>query len=198
MPATQTAILLLCSERDDLIANLRFGLSQAGYVCEIQRQQQFDVKDVMGSASPALLVVILQALTLDAVQQLQALDEHSPCPVVLCVREHNAGLLARAVEAGVSTYIAGACSGQRAVLLAELATLRFQARQKLRRHAEDAANKLSERKLIERAKGILMETRQLSEQEAYRVMRKTAMNRAQPLVQVATSLIQASELLSAS
>jgi response regulator NasT len=76
--------------------------------------------------------------------------------------------------------------------------MRFQARQQLINDVENAKTKLRERKLVERAKGILMEKKKLSEQEAYRVMRQAAMNRAQPLVQVAASVIQVSELLHAS
>jgi response regulator NasT len=198
MSSPQSAQLLVCRDAESLIDSLRFGLREAGYVCEVSSQNQLDVSVAMGSSSPALLVLVLDALSLSTVQQLKELDAHSPCPVILCVQQHQPALLAQAVETGASTYVLGECSKQRAALLAELASMRFQARQQLINDVENAKTKLRERKLVERAKGILMEKKKLSEQEAYRVMRQAAMNRAQPLVQVAASVIQVSELLHAS
>lgn len=198
MTAPKPAMMLVCNKQVELLESLRFGLRQAGYSCEVVEQvAEFDISVVIGRA-PALLVVVIDALNDDVVAQFAELDNHSPCPVMLCVGQHDPALLAKAIETGASTYISGACSDERAALLAELATLRFQARQKLIHDVEDAKNKLKERKLVERAKGILMEKKQLSEQDAYRVMRQAAMNRAQPLVQVAASVIQVSELLNAS
>lgn len=215
MTLPKPAMLLICDDASsgsecssvevfdkDLIDNLRFGLRQVGFDCETLHQtggssNGLDVSVAMGSSAPALLVLVLAELDADVVQQLSELDNHGACPVIVCAKEHNADLLGEAIQAGVGAYIAGPCSANRAALLAQLAGARFSSRQQLINDAEDAKNKLRERKLVERAKGILMEKKHLSEQDAYRVMRQAAMNRAQPLVQVAASVIQVSELLNA-
>lgn len=198
MPAQSTAKLLSSDENDAVVAFLLAGLTEAGYHCEsIYQAGPLDMSVAMGSATPDLLVLSTDRLDKGLLQQLLELDNHNPCPIVLSVREHDSSLLAQAFEMGASTYLLGHCIDQPASLLAELAVLRFVDRQKLKAVVEDARKQLRDRKLVERAKGILMQTKNLTEPDAYRVMRQAAMNRAQPLVQVAAGVIQVAELLDA-
>lgn len=199
MTQLKSAMILAEDHNPDLEQRIQAALGSAGYVSTVAIQTTaWDISIAMGSEAPSLLVLVANSLTADLVQQLEELDTHSPLPVMLFAQQHNAELLERAVHAGTTAYHVGEFSAERLALLASLATARYSSRQKLKNDAAEAKAKLQERKLVERAKGILMEKKQLSEQDAYRVMRQAAMNRAQPMVQVAASVIQVSELLNAS
>lgn len=198
MSAPKSALMLVCHANTLLEQNFRQVAEQAGYVCEqVQQASELDISVAMGEATPDLLILLLPELSAFAIQQLQELDNHAACPVVLAVERHLSDHLPPAIEAGVDAYVVKGCEPDKAELLVAIACERHQSRQKLKNDVADAKTQLRERKLVERAKGILMESKQLSEQEAYRVMRKASMNGAQPLVQVAASVIQVSELLRA-
>jgi response regulator NasT len=100
-----------------------------------------------------------------------------------------------AVEAGVSSYIVDGLSQERLRPILEVAIKRFQSEQALRRQLNETQEKLSERKWIERAKGLLMKQKHLSEEEAYQTLRKTAMDKNMRIIDVAKQLVTASKLI---
>src|SRR6185436_10464569 len=100
------------------------------------------------------------------------------------------------VQAGVTSYIVDGMSPERLSPIVEVAIARFEAYQALQNELNAAKLKLSERKLVERAKGILMKSRNLPEDQAYRALRKLAMDKNQKLGDVARQVIEVSELLS--
>ncbi|MBI3496773.1 MAG: ANTAR domain-containing protein, partial [Proteobacteria bacterium] len=104
-------------------------------------------------------------------------------------------LMRAALEAGVSAYVVDGLSVERVRPIVEVALARFEQWQALRRELDQAQTNLAERKLIERAKGIVMKQRRCTEDEAYALLRKLAMDRNQRLAQVAESVITMAELL---
>jgi response regulator NasT len=99
------------------------------------------------------------------------------------------------VEAGVSAYVVDGLRKERVKAIVDMAVSRFNAFDRLQRELTAARNELASRKTIERAKGILMRTRQLSEEEAYALLRQTAMNEKRKLVDIAQSVVTAASLL---
>jgi response regulator NasT len=104
-------------------------------------------------------------------------------------------MIEAAVEAGVSAYIVDGLKKERIKAILDTSISRFRAFSKLKSELEQARNELEERKVVERAKGILMQRRAIAEPEAYALLRRTAMNENRRLVDVAQSIITASELL---
>jgi response regulator NasT len=95
----------------------------------------------------------------------------------------------------VSAYVVGGLSAERVRPVLEVAIARFKEFEALRRELEDARSSLADRKLIERAKGILMKHRGMAEEEAFRTLRKMAMDRKMRLAAVAREVVAAAELL---
>jgi response regulator NasT len=100
-----------------------------------------------------------------------------------------------AIRAGVSAYVVDGLNPDRLKPLVEVAIARFREFQALRQELAETRSKLAERKVIEKAKGLLMQKKQLNEQEAYQALRKMAMDRNQRLGEVAQNVIDVMELL---
>jgi response regulator NasT len=100
-----------------------------------------------------------------------------------------------AVDAGVSAYVVDGLKQERVKPILEMAISRFNAFAKMARELDEARSELESRKVVERAKGILMQTRGLSEAEAYGLLRKTAMSQNRKMSEIAESLITAAGLL---
>jgi len=97
------------------------------------------------------------------------------------------------VQAGVSAYVVDGLSQERVMPIVEVAVARFREFQSLRQELEDTKTKLADRKIIEKAKGVLMRKRQMDEDQAYQFLRKTAMSRNLKLTEVARVLISLEE-----
>jgi response regulator NasT len=104
-------------------------------------------------------------------------------------------MIQAAVEAGVSAYVVDGLRKERVMAIVDMAMSRFSAFDRLQRELVEARNELASRKVIERAKAILMRTRQFSEEEAYALLRQTAMNEKRKLVDIAQSVVTAASLL---
>jgi response regulator NasT len=131
----------------------------------------------------------------DTFESLRVSSTERPRAIVMFVDEAGADMASEAVQAGVSAYVVDGFSTRRVRLVLEVAIARFQAFQSLRQELEESRAALAERKLVERAKGIIMTERGLSEPDAYALLRKTAMAQNQRIVEVARSIISVAGLL---
>lgn len=144
---------------------------------------------------PDVVIIDLESPSRDVVEQMCAVSRALQRPVAMFVDGADLSTMRSAIEAGVSAYVADGLSRQRVKPIVEEAVLRFQAYARMQREIEEAHNQLAERKVIERAKGILMQLRHVSEDEAYAAMRKAAMSGNQRLADIARSIITTAELL---
>jgi response regulator NasT len=117
-------------------------------------------------------------------------------PVVLFVEQASPSVVSAAIEAGVSAFVVNALEKHRIKSIANVARTRFEELKKLRAELQRSRNALDERKLIQRAKAILMEARNLTESQAYAFLRKSAMNQNRKIAEVASAVLAASEFLS--
>ena len=111
------------------------------------------------------------------------------------VEHSDEALMRDAVAAGVSAYVVDGLAPERVKFVVDVAMARFEATEGLRRELEEAKTTLAERKIIDRAKGILMQTRAMSEDEAYKALRKLAMDRGRKMADVAQTVVSVSDLL---
>jgi two-component system, response regulator / RNA-binding antiterminator len=116
-------------------------------------------------------------------------------PIVMFTNDEDTTHVKDAVAAGVSAYIVAGLAPERIRPILDVAMARFQHEQELRRELADARSQLQERKVIDRAKGLLMQRQNLSEQEAYEKLRKTAMDRGLKLGEVAQRILDVADLL---
>jgi response regulator NasT len=111
------------------------------------------------------------------------------------VDQSDEAMIGAAIDAGVSAYVVDGLRKERVKPVLELAVRRFNAFARIQAELDEARNALSDRKVIDRAKSILMAQRNLSEQDAYTLLRSSAMNQGKKIVDVAQALITASDLL---
>jgi len=116
-------------------------------------------------------------------------------PVAMFVEESDKAAIDAAVDAGVSAYVVGALHKERIKTSVDLCVSRFNSLARLRDELDRARAALEERKVIDRAKGILMKAKNLPEDAAYGLLRKTAMNENKKIAEVAQSVVTAAELL---
>jgi two-component system, response regulator / RNA-binding antiterminator len=116
-------------------------------------------------------------------------------PIAMFVDRSDQAAIEAAVDAGVSAYVVDGLKRERVKPILDMAISRFNAFSRMTRELEEARSELENRKLIDRAKGILMTTRGMSEADAYALLRKTAMNQNRKISEIAESLITAAGLL---
>lgn len=120
----------------------------------------------------------------------QALADTAPCPVIVFTADSDAGRIEQAMGAGIHAYVVQGYGAQRLRPLIHLAQARFRQAQALQAQLRDVSQRFEERKSVERAKGILMRARQLSDDEAFQVLRTASMHSNQRLGQVSEHIIQ--------
>jgi response regulator NasT len=131
----------------------------------------------------------------DTLEQMRCIHRDQPKPIVMFSESEDRQLIQDAVQAGVSAYIVDGLGHKRVIPILEVAIARFNEFQNLRHELEETRVSLAERKLIDRAKAMLMEQRGWSEKQAYQALRKMAMDRNQRMGQVADQLLAMFELM---
>lgn len=174
---------------------LQAALVDAGCVVAGQAHSFVALRRLATGHQPDVLVLAAAAFSLQTVADIERVYGERPAPIVAFVDRSTAEVTQAAVRAGVSSYVIDGFAPHRVEPVIDAAIARFVAWQSLRRECERTAAQLVERKLIERAKGILMRRRNLPEDSAYQALRRMAMDRGRRLSQVAQDIVQAEALL---
>ena len=145
---------------------------------------------------PDLVIIGADSPSRDTLEHIAVMSQSAPRPIVFFTDDPDRERMQRAIRAGVSSYVVAGLAPERLRPILDVALARFEADAALRAELEAARGELQARKRIEKAKGILMETRGLSEEAAYRELRKMAMDRGLKLVQLADRIIEAKSILS--
>jgi len=145
--------------------------------------------------APDVVVIERDTPERELLADLGQLMRERPLPVVVFARNKDAALMREAMAAGVSAYVLDGRPAERAPDILGVALVRFEQLRALQHELAQTRASLSERKLIERAKGIVMTQRQCSEDEAYRLLRKAAMDRNERLAEVAEHVVATAALL---
>jgi response regulator NasT len=115
-------------------------------------------------------------------------------PVAMFVDRSDVATMQAAIDAGVSAYVVDGLKPERVRTIVDMAVMRFNAYSRMRRQLEEARTALADRKTIDKAKGLLMSRKGLSEADAYTLLRRTAMNEKKRIVEIAQTIITAAEL----
>lgn len=155
---------------------------------DIRRAAVFDPAEAQAFL-PDVIVIASESPDRETLESLREANADNSRPVVMFVDRSAPGLAEAAVEAGVAAYVVDGLSAGRVRPVLDVAMSRFQLMQKLRADLHKAQADLAARKTIDRAKGLLMKERGLDEDEAYRTLRKLAMDTGRPLGAVAADLL---------
>lgn len=176
-------------------AILEDGLRDAGVVEITVLSGMANLLKRLVALDPDVVIIDLENPSRDVLEQMFQVSRVVSRPVAMFVDQSDAQTIEAAVEAGVSAYVVDGLKKERIKAIVDMAISRFNAFARLKRELEDARSELAERKLIERAKGILMKNRGLSEPEAHAALRKAAMNENKRMAEIAQSVITAAALL---
>ena len=146
-------------------------------------------------ASPDVVIIGLGEPGRDMIEHMFEVTRHVPRPIAMFVDSSDPGMIDRAIEAGISAYVVKGLQKERVRAVLDVAISRHNAFSRLKAELQRARSELEERKVVDRAKAILIQRRGLSEDEAHRLLRRTAMNENKRLIDVAQSIITASGLL---
>ncbi len=147
-------------------------------------------------AEPDVIFVDLENPNRDVLEHMFQVSRAVRRPIAMFVDRSDAAMIEAAVDAGVSAYVVDGLKKERVKPILDMAISRFNAFNRLRDELSRTKQALEERKVIDRAKGLLMKLRNLPEEEAYALLRKTAMNENRRIADVAQSLVTAAGLLS--
>jgi response regulator NasT len=170
-------------------------LAQAGYEVIAYAPSTFDLHRQVGALKPDIIIIDTDSPDRDTLENLCVVSRDEPRPVVMFTHDGDSEKIRAATNAGVSAYVVGGMTPERIGPIIGAAIARFEQFQALKREFEELENKLADRKLIERAKGILMKSRNLSEEEAYGALRKQAMENNARLAEIARQVIAVAGLL---
>ena len=148
------------------------------------------------SRQPDIVLIDIANPSRDTLEELALASGPMDRPVAMFVDTSAAGLSDAAIEAGVSAHVLNGLHPDRVKPVLDAAIARFRMFQRMRRELAETKRALEERKLIDRAKGLLMKARGVEEEEAYAILRKAAMDQGKRVAEVAAALVTAAGLLS--
>lgn len=186
--------ILVIDESPERAEVLLAGLTDSGYSNVMQLTDMDDLVGRIARLGPDVILIDLENPNRDTVEQMFRVSREVKRPIAMFVDESDSETTISAIKAGVSAYIIDGLRRERIKPIVELAISRFEAFRDLELRAVEAETKLSERKVIERAKSVLMNKRGMAEEEAYNAIQRLARDKGKKMVEVAESLVAASEL----
>ena len=175
--------------------SLRIGLLASGYNIVAVLPADLYLPDRLAQIQPDMIIVDAESEARDTLEHVVMATREARRPIVLFTDDSDTSHVRDAIAAGVTAYVVAGLAPERVKPVLEVAMARFQHEETLRRELADARTQLHDRKVIERAKGILMSRQGCSEPEAYDRLRKTAMDKGLRLAEVAPRVIDVADIL---
>ncbi len=190
------SLSILVIDEDPLRANIiDAGLKAAGHLNVALIHDVTGIVARIAAIEPDVIVIDLGNPNRDMLENMFQLSRAIARPIAMFVDTSDEAATEAAIDAGVSAYIVDGLRQERVKPILDMAISRFKAYSRMARELEDARNELKDRKVIDRAKGLIMKSKGLSESEAYGLLRKTAMNQNRKISEVAESLVLTAGLL---
>ncbi len=177
------------------MALLRQALLSGGNEVVAQLSPADDLLHAVSQCQPDVILIEVDSPSRDTLESLGQINRDRPRPIVLFASQSDADTARRAMRAGVSAYVVDGMSSSRLKSVIDVAIARFDEHQALRKELAETKTRLADRRDVDRAKGVLMQRRKLTETEAYELLRKMAMDRNVKIGDAARSLLAAAELL---
>jgi two-component system, response regulator / RNA-binding antiterminator len=195
-PSPDAALKILLIDEDPIRRTiLEAGLREAGFGNVVRIETMTGLLDQVYRIDPDVILIDLENPSRDELEQMFQVSRIVRRPIAMFVDQSDRSTTEAAVDAGVSAYIVGGLQKERIKGILELCISRFNAVARLQDELDRTKTALEARKTIDRAKGILMQAKGLSEEQAYAALRKTAMNEKRKIADVAQAVITATELL---
>ncbi|MDC7706707.1 ANTAR domain-containing response regulator [Vogesella indigofera] len=187
--------VMLVKDGSGKAASLRTLLEQAGVRVVAEVEANLHLADVLAAARPDVVLIDSDAPSRDMLEQVCVMGAQSERPVVMFTDDGSRDTIRAALSAGVAAYVVGDVESSRIQPLLEVAIERHQIDVSRRAELADAQQQLADRKVVEKAKGLLMEMKGLDEATAYKQLRERAMKQQKKLAEVAQEIISLAEWL---
>lgn len=187
--------ILVIDEIQERALDICEALTRAGHQVSAVLSDAFQLNDKMQAVQPDVVLINTDSPSRDTLENLAVMHQNFPRPVLMFSEDDADDVIRLAMRAGVSSYVVDGLAPERLESLLRVATIHFDQFMALRQERDDAQRKLSERVIIDRAKGVLMKARGMDEDEAYHALRKLAMERGRKLVEVAEEVLASARLL---
>jgi len=175
--------------------SLRIGLLENGFNLVASLPADVFLTERLAQLQPDMIIVDAESEARDALEHVVMATRDARRPIVMFTNDSDTSHVKDAVAAGVSAYIVSGLSAERIRPILDVAMARFQHEQALRQELADTKTELQNRKIIDKAKGLLMQRQGLNEQAAFEKMRKTAMDKGLKLAEVAQRMLDVADLL---
>lgn len=162
-------------------------------VCQLNDDANLS-KNVL-ALQPDIIIIDMDAPGRDTLEHMREIQRDQAKPIILFSAPNDQGFMQEAIRAGVSAYMLDGLSQTQIMPIVEVAIARFREFQALRKELDDTKSKLADRKIIEKAKGLIMARKGLDEDGAYQLLRKNAMSQNKRLIDVARVLVSIEDLL---
>lgn len=187
--------ILIIDENVVRASILEDGLREAGHTRVTVISSMRELLRQIVEADPEVIFIDLENPNRDVLEQMFQVSRSVRRPIAMFVDRSDTASIEAAIDAGVSAYVVDGLRKERVKPILDMTISRFNAFNRLREELDRAKQALEDRKVIEKAKGILMKTKDIPEEEAYALLRKTAMNESRRVAEVAAGLVMAAQLL---
>jgi response regulator NasT len=187
--------IVIVDESPVRAAILEEGLREAGHVQVIRIGETANLLARIYAIDPDVILIDLENPSRDILEQMFQVSRIVKRPVAMFVDQADSASIRASVDAGVSAYIVDGLKKERIKNILDTCIMRFNAFSKLQGELDQAKSALAERKVIDRAKGVLMKAKNLTEEEAYALLRSTAMRENKKISEIAQSVVTAAEML---
>jgi response regulator NasT len=187
--------IVIVDENPVRAAILIDGLREAGFTQVLRLEETANLLANIYAIDPDVILIDLENPSRDVLEAMFQVSRAVKRPIAMFVDQSDSASIQASVDAGVSAYIVDGLKKDRVKHILDLCISRFNAFSRLQTELEKTKTALEDRKVIDRAKGILMKMKKISEEEAYALLRRTAMNENRKIAEVAQSVVTAAEML---
>ena len=174
---------------------LEKALEDAGYEVIAVLSSKDNLLMHIEQRQPDVIIVDLESPNRDSLESMRIVTQHNPKPIVMFTNNADDDMISEAINAGVSAYVVDGFNESRIQPIMNVAIARFREFQALRSELEKTKSSLEDRKIIEKAKGIVMAQRQCNEDEAYQILRNLSMDNNKRIVEIAEQLVSITDAL---
>ncbi|TXR52131.1 ANTAR domain-containing response regulator [Reinekea thalattae] len=190
MPATDALNIMLVDDEPGRAAILKEALQSHGHQVIYRSRTTSSIYQMVNAFSPDVIIVDTKAPDRDVLEDLALVSDKNPKPVLVVSEHDDEGIIEQAIKAGASAYVVDGLTEGRLRGVLRTAIARFNEYQALKSELLSARSELQDRKVIEKAKGLLMKHKGIDENESYTTLRNLAMQKNRPLRDVASDIVE--------
>ena len=187
--------VMLIDDEPARAAIVEQALTDNGYQVIRRLENTQGLNQAVTKYQPDIVIIDIESPDRDTLENMSRLTNDNPRPILMFSEQEDVQHMEAAIRAGVSAYIVDGLQTHRVKPIVQVAVARFREFQALRNELESVKTQLEDRKLIEKAKGLIMKSQGCDEPAAYQALRKLAMDRSQRMAEVAKNVIAVMDLM---